>query len=151
MPTSAAPREAAATQGVDLRGFFVWSLLDNFEWAEGYRHRFGIVHVDHDTQVRTPKASAAVVPSRSSPPAGSASDGLMRRSRAGQGLQGLDVRLEQLRAAARGAQRHEPERHEDDGHAADLDPVRGSSIHSGRAGGREHGDGQRQQRHGRAA
>jgi beta-glucosidase len=44
--------------GVDLRGFFVWSLLDNFEWAEGYRQRFGIVHVDFETQRRTPKASA---------------------------------------------------------------------------------------------
>jgi beta-glucosidase len=43
---------------VDLRGFFVWSLLDNFEWAEGYRHRFGIVHVDFATLARTPKASA---------------------------------------------------------------------------------------------
>ena len=48
----------AITAGVDLRGFFVWSLLDNFEWAEGYRHRFGIVHVDFATLVRTPKASA---------------------------------------------------------------------------------------------
>jgi beta-glucosidase len=48
----------ALDDGVDLRGFFVWSLLDNFEWAEGYRHRFGIVHVDRDTQARTPKASA---------------------------------------------------------------------------------------------
>jgi beta-glucosidase len=43
---------------VDLRGYFVWSLLDNFEWAEGYRQRFGIVHVDFATQRRTPKASA---------------------------------------------------------------------------------------------
>jgi beta-glucosidase len=49
---------AALAQGVDLRGFFVWSLLDNFEWAEGYAHRFGIVHVDFATQERTPKASA---------------------------------------------------------------------------------------------
>jgi beta-glucosidase len=48
----------AIAAGVDLRGYFVWSLLDNFEWAEGYLHRFGIVHVDYDTQVRTPKASA---------------------------------------------------------------------------------------------
>jgi beta-glucosidase len=44
--------------GVDLRGFFVWSFLDNFEWAEGYAKRFGIVRVDFDTQRRTPKASA---------------------------------------------------------------------------------------------
>jgi beta-glucosidase len=43
---------------VDLRGYFCWSLLDNFEWAEGYAKRFGIVHVDYDTQIRTPKASA---------------------------------------------------------------------------------------------
>ncbi len=48
----------AVADGVDLRGFFVWSFLDNFEWAEGYAHRFGIVHVDFDTLVRTPKASA---------------------------------------------------------------------------------------------
>jgi beta-glucosidase len=48
----------AIAAGVDLRGFFVWSLLDNFEWAEGYSQRFGIVHVDFVTQRRTPKASA---------------------------------------------------------------------------------------------
>lgn len=44
--------------GVDLRGYFVWSLLDNFEWAEGYSRRFGIVYVDYPTQRRIPKASA---------------------------------------------------------------------------------------------
>ncbi len=48
----------AVAAGVDLRGFFVWSLLDNFEWAEGYGQRFGIVHVDFATQQRTPKDSA---------------------------------------------------------------------------------------------
>jgi beta-glucosidase len=48
----------AIAAGVDLRGYFVWTLLDNFEWAEGYRPRFGIVHVDRDTLDRTPKASA---------------------------------------------------------------------------------------------
>jgi beta-glucosidase len=50
--------ERAITAGVDLRGFFVWSLLDNFEWAEGYARRFGLVYVDFETQRRTPKASA---------------------------------------------------------------------------------------------
>ena len=48
----------AVADGVDLRGFFVWSYLDNFEWAEGYAHRFGVVYVDFATQQRTPKASA---------------------------------------------------------------------------------------------
>jgi beta-glucosidase len=43
---------------VDLRGYFAWSLLDNFEWAHGYDMRFGLVHVDYATQKRTPKESA---------------------------------------------------------------------------------------------
>jgi beta-glucosidase len=42
---------------VHINGYFAWSLMDNFEWAEGYLKRFGIVHVDYDTQVRTIKAS----------------------------------------------------------------------------------------------
>jgi beta-glucosidase len=49
---------AAIDAGADLRGYFVWSFLDNFEWAEGYAHRFGLVHVDFETLARTPKASA---------------------------------------------------------------------------------------------
>ena len=49
---------AAMAQGVDVRGYFVWSLLDNFEWAQGYSRRFGIVHVDFATQKRTLKDSA---------------------------------------------------------------------------------------------
>jgi beta-glucosidase len=48
----------ALAQGVDLRGYFYWSLLDNFEWAEGYAKRFGLVHIDYETQRRTPKQSA---------------------------------------------------------------------------------------------
>jgi beta-glucosidase len=49
--------DAIAT-GVPLRGYFAWSLLDNFEWAQGYRKRFGLVRVDFPTQQRIPKASA---------------------------------------------------------------------------------------------
>jgi beta-glucosidase len=43
---------------VDVRGYFAWSLLDNFEWSLGYSKRFGIVHVDFETQRRTLKDSA---------------------------------------------------------------------------------------------
>ncbi|QFU89140.1 GH1 family beta-glucosidase [Amycolatopsis sp. YIM 10] len=53
-----AAAHAAIDRGVDLRGYFYWSLLDNFEWAEGYAKRFGLVHVDYGTQRRTPKLSA---------------------------------------------------------------------------------------------
>jgi beta-glucosidase len=52
--------EAVATairRGVDVRGYYAWSLLDNFEWAKGFEHRFGLVHVDFETLVRTPKRS----------------------------------------------------------------------------------------------
>ncbi|MFJ8579837.1 GH1 family beta-glucosidase [Micromonospora sp. NPDC093277] len=48
----------ARQAGADVRGYFAWSLLDNFEWAYGYDKRFGIVRVDYDTQRRTPKRSA---------------------------------------------------------------------------------------------
>ncbi|HET9985324.1 MAG TPA: GH1 family beta-glucosidase [Longimicrobiales bacterium] len=48
----------ARDAGVDVRGYFAWSLLDNYEWSHGYSKRFGIVHVDFETQRRTPKRSA---------------------------------------------------------------------------------------------
>jgi beta-glucosidase len=48
----------ALQAGVDLRGYFQWSLMDNFEWGHGYRQFFGMVHVDYATQKRTPKDSA---------------------------------------------------------------------------------------------
>jgi beta-glucosidase len=49
----------AAAAGADIRGYFVWSLLDNFEWDSGYGVRFGLVYIDYPTQKRTPKASFA--------------------------------------------------------------------------------------------
>jgi len=49
---------AAVEAGVDLRGYFVWTLLDNFEWAWGLSKRFGLVHVDYETLQRRPKDSA---------------------------------------------------------------------------------------------
>jgi beta-glucosidase len=52
-----AAHEAIAA-GVHLRGYFTWSLLDNFEWALGYSKRFGLIHVDYETQQRTLKDSA---------------------------------------------------------------------------------------------
>jgi beta-glucosidase len=48
----------AAQRGVDVRGYYAWSLLDSFEWAKGYTNRFGLVHVDFETLERTPKDSA---------------------------------------------------------------------------------------------
>ena len=50
--------DEAMRQGVDVRGYFAWSLLDNFEWSYGYEKRFGIVHTNYETQQRTPKDSA---------------------------------------------------------------------------------------------
>ena len=48
----------AVEVGANVRGYFVWSLLDNFEWGHGYTKRFGIVYVDFPTQRRIPKSSA---------------------------------------------------------------------------------------------
>jgi beta-glucosidase len=48
----------AVEEGVPIKGYFLWSLLDNYEWADGYEKRFGIVYVDFTTQKRTPKLSA---------------------------------------------------------------------------------------------
>jgi len=48
----------AVAEGVPVKGYFVWSLLDNYEWADGYSKRFGITYVDFVTQKRTPKLSS---------------------------------------------------------------------------------------------
>ncbi len=48
---------SARDRGADVRGYVLWTLMDNFEWAEGYTKHFGVVHVDRETLVRTPKAS----------------------------------------------------------------------------------------------
>jgi beta-glucosidase len=50
--------QRTVSEGVPVRGYFLWSLLDNYEWADGYSKRFGIVYVDFKTQKRTPKLSA---------------------------------------------------------------------------------------------
>ncbi|KAL5990466.1 hypothetical protein ACLOJK_011368 [Asimina triloba] len=49
---------SSMSKGADVRGYFVWPLIDNFEWLHGYTMRFGLYHVDYETQARTPKLSA---------------------------------------------------------------------------------------------
>ena len=48
----------AISEGYDVRGYFLWTLMDNWEWAEGFTKRFGIVRTDYETQARIPKLSA---------------------------------------------------------------------------------------------
>ena len=49
--------EKATADGIDIRGYFAWSLMDNFEWSEGYMPRFGLIYVDYATQTRIIKDS----------------------------------------------------------------------------------------------
>jgi beta-glucosidase len=51
--------QRATSEGVPVRGYFAWSLMDNFEWSDGLEKRFGLYRVDFDTQCRTPKLSAS--------------------------------------------------------------------------------------------
>ena len=53
-----ARRGRPIADGVPLQGYFVWSLMDNFEWGQGYAKRFGLFHVDYSTQARTARESA---------------------------------------------------------------------------------------------
>ena len=50
--------QRATADGVPVKGYFQWSLIDNFEWSDGFDKRFGLIHVDFKTQKRTPKLSA---------------------------------------------------------------------------------------------
>ena len=68
----------AIDEGVDVAGYYQWSLIDNFEWALGYDKRFGIVHVDFDTLERTPRDSALLVPRRDQGQRPAARPGLTR-------------------------------------------------------------------------
>jgi beta-glucosidase/6-phospho-beta-glucosidase/beta-galactosidase len=56
----------AISAGADVRAYFAWSLLDNFEWAEGYSKRFGLIYVDYETLARHPKDSARWFATRAS-------------------------------------------------------------------------------------
>ena len=52
--------QRATAEGVPVHGYFLWSLLDNFEWSDGFEKRFGLYRVDFETQARTPKLSASL-------------------------------------------------------------------------------------------
>ncbi len=66
--------QRTVSEGIPVKGYFLWSLLDNYEWADGYEKRFGIIYVDFKTQNRTPNSAPNSTKRSSGPTASSSTD-----------------------------------------------------------------------------